>query len=58
VRAKDGADDRIRTCDPRITNAVLYQLSYISIFHQARLTLLLAIMPKDKKKGDFPMITA
>ena len=28
----DGARDRIRTCDPRITNAVLYQLSYTGKF--------------------------
>ena len=27
----NGAVDRIRTYDPRITNAVLYQLSYNSI---------------------------
>ena len=26
-----GANDGIRTCDLRITNALLYQLSYISI---------------------------
>ena len=28
---KDGALDRIRTCDPLITNQVLYQLSYKGI---------------------------
>jgi hypothetical protein len=27
-KAKAGAAERIRTSDPRITNAVLYQLSY------------------------------
>jgi hypothetical protein len=26
---KDGADERIRTADLRITNALLYQLSYV-----------------------------
>jgi hypothetical protein len=29
--AKAGAVDRIRTYDPRITNAVLYRLSYNGI---------------------------
>ncbi len=27
----DGADDRIRTDDLRITNALLYQLSYVGL---------------------------
>ena len=30
---EDGADDRTRTYDPRITNALLYQLSYIGAGH-------------------------
>ena len=28
---KDGADDRIRTGDPLITNEMLYQLSYVGL---------------------------
>ena len=32
----NGAVDRIRTYDPRITNAVLYQLSYNSIYLMVR----------------------
>ena len=32
---KIGAAKRIRTPDPRITNALLYQLSYCGIFERA-----------------------
>ena len=31
-RFKDGAENRIRTDDLRITNALLYQLSYLGAF--------------------------
>ena len=34
VRADDGAGGRIRTPDLLITNQLLYQLSYTSIFNQ------------------------
>ena len=31
VTGRSGADERIRTADLRITNALLYQLSYVGI---------------------------
>jgi hypothetical protein len=37
VESRDGAAKRIRTPDPRITNALLYQLSYCGICVSSRI---------------------
>ena len=34
IEGESGADERIRTADLRITNALLYQLSYVGIARQ------------------------
>ena len=47
---KDGAGERIRTLDPRITSAPLYQLSYAGLYRQPNYGLPTAILTPRVRK--------
>ena len=56
IKIKSGADDRIRTGDPLITNEMLYQLSYVGyrvvriieiLLFLAMVKILIVLLTKD-----------
>ena len=44
-----GADDETRTRDPRITNALLYQLSHIGLFAGAKVVKIFELRKVSRK---------
>ncbi len=50
----NGADKKIRTSDPIITNDVLYQLSYIGTFGSGRKGRLTGMQPRSAARSIAP----